>query len=138
MATNREMIHIKKRNPDVRLQANPTMWWGKALAEPIGRLHLKPYWGKPTVRNFRGLAGNRWMRIRIPLHVLQRLGVSPYCASLLLNKCRVFAGFSVDDLGDARFLLCYVFDVVACCDELKFMVISRRICCLKCSWMVVA
>jgi hypothetical protein len=31
---------------------------------------LKPYWGKPTVRNFRGGAGNvRDGRTRTPLHI---------------------------------------------------------------------
>src|SRR5215831_10346106 len=31
---------------------------------------LKPYWGNPTVRNFRGGAGNvRDGRTRIPLHI---------------------------------------------------------------------
>ena len=30
------------------------------------RLHLKPYWGKPNVRNFRELAGNMRAKILIP------------------------------------------------------------------------
>ena len=45
------------------------------------RLHLKPYWGKPNVRNFRGRAGNMRMST-LPLKRTE----NPYCASLLLSK----------------------------------------------------
>jgi hypothetical protein len=36
----------------------PTNELGRLCAELSGAWNLKPYWGKPTVRNFRGAAGN--------------------------------------------------------------------------------
>ena len=50
------------------------------------RLHLKPYWGKPNVRNFRELAGN--MRAKNPdtLYDLQgwNARTAPACYSTII------------------------------------------------------
>jgi hypothetical protein len=41
----------------IRAGFNLRGYWRRAHLKP----HLKPYWGKPAVRNFRGGAGNRVM-----------------------------------------------------------------------------
>ena len=44
--------------------------WTRPRRWPWRQAGLKPYWGKPTVRNFRGGAGNvRDGRTRTPLHI---------------------------------------------------------------------
>ena len=47
----------KPRQPLNKAKAPANRFTGKAIADGYG-LCLKPYWGKPTVRNFRGGGGN--------------------------------------------------------------------------------
>jgi hypothetical protein len=39
---------------DVRIELKPPADTGRLSAELSGAWNLKPYWGKPAVRNFRG------------------------------------------------------------------------------------
>jgi hypothetical protein len=39
---------------DVRIALKPSIGTGRLSAEPRGAWKLKPYWGKPAVRNSRG------------------------------------------------------------------------------------
>src|SRR6516164_64415 len=60
---------------DVRIALKPSIGTGRLSAEPRGAWKLKPYRGKPAVRNFRGGGWNRDHGRRIEAHT-ERCGTA--------------------------------------------------------------
>ena len=57
----------------------PSIKLGRLFAELCGAWNLKPYWGKPTVRNFRGGGWKRDHGSRTEAHVERRgTATGPY------------------------------------------------------------